>query len=209
MTSGQTATLIYLHGFNSSPQAAKAQMVLRHLQKNSFFGHFVVPWIPPQPQPAADYLRQLLQELGPQPVGLIGSSLGGFYAAYLTQTLGLPSVLINPVVHPGELIKQHLGENQNPYSGENYNLNTQHIDEFRELEVKQPNEPGKILLLAQKGDETLDYRQAMKQYKNCEQIIEEGGNHHFQGFEHHLPRILDFFELNNVGSQQSPERKIV
>ena len=213
MTSGQTATLIYLHGFNSSPQAAKAKMVLRYLQKNNFSGRFIVPWIPPHPRQAANYLQQLLQELqqeqGSQQLGLIGSSLGGFYAAYLTQRFGVASVLINPVVKPEELVMRHLGENQNPYSGENYCLDADDIDEFDELALKQNSKAGKILLLVQKGDETLDYRQAVQQYKNCEQIVEEGGDHHFQGFEHRLPHILDFFDLNNGGSQQSPARKIV
>ena len=208
MMTGRAATLIYLHGFNSSPQAAKAKAVLRYLQKNSFAAHFVVPWVPPQPLQAMDYLLNLLEELGPQQVRLIGSSLGGFYAAYLSQQFGVPSVLINPVVRPDELMSHYLGEHQNPYSGESYCLNAQHMGEFRDLNVEHLTEPEKILLMVQKGDETLDYRRAVAQYNASAQIVEEGGDHHFQGFERHLPHILEFLDLNHMSSQESQTRKI-
>jgi predicted esterase YcpF (UPF0227 family) len=47
-------------------------------------------------------------------------------------------------------------------------------------------------LLAQTGDEVLDYRDAEAYYAGATQIIEDGGDHGFAGFERHYQTILDF-----------------
>jgi hypothetical protein len=205
MKTRQLATLIYIHGYNSSPQAAKAQAVLaylqrhlqNHLQSNKSAVHYITPWVPPYPGEAAAYLENLLEEQGVEQVRLIGSSLGGFYASYLTRRYGVPSVLVNPAVRPFELMESYLGDNQNPYSGEKYQLNRQHIEQLRALDVIQQPSPEKILLLVQKGDETLDYREALAKYRDSEQIVEDGGSHQFAGFERWIPRILDFLKVGD------------
>jgi predicted esterase YcpF (UPF0227 family) len=49
-----------------------------------------------------------------------------------------------------------------------------------------------LWLLAQTGDETLDYRLAVDKYQVCKQTIEAGGDHSFQNFDSHLPNIINF-----------------
>ncbi|MBS0330484.1 MAG: esterase, partial [Proteobacteria bacterium] len=44
----------------------------------------------------------------------------------------------------------------------------------------------------QTGDEVLDYRDAVAYYAGATQIVEDGGDHGFAGFEHHFQTILDF-----------------
>lgn len=47
--------------------------------------------------------------------------------------------------------------------------------------------------MVQTGDETLDYRLAADKYNGCQQLVEEGGNHTFEGYENWLPKIARFF----------------
>ena len=52
--------------------------------------------------------------------------------------------------------------------------------------------PGRYLLLVETGDEVLDYRQAVRRYAGCEQVVVAGGDHSLQCFPQHLARIVEF-----------------
>jgi hypothetical protein len=62
---------------------------------------------------------------------------------------------------------------------------------LRDFEVECP-EPDKIMLLAQTGDETLNYKDAVNKYAASLQVVEEGGNHRFKDFDKQLPNIIKF-----------------
>jgi predicted esterase YcpF (UPF0227 family) len=72
-----------------------------------------------------------------------------------------------------------------------YRLHAHHVDEIKTVDV-QPQRLDNYWLLVQTGDETLDYRQAVKKYAGCKQTVEEGGDHAFQGFERYLESGLEF-----------------
>ena len=48
--------------------------------------------------------------------------------------------------------------------------------------------------MVQSGDEVLDHTLALDKYKHCKQLLLEGGDHSFQGFEAWIPQIIDFLE---------------
>ena len=54
------------------------------------------------------------------------------------------------------------------------------------------------MLLAEKGDEVLDWRQAAERYAGCRQIILDGGDHSFTRFADYLPTIVDFAGLREL-----------
>ena len=103
------------------------------------------------------------------------------------------SVLINPAARPFELLKDYLGEQTNPYTQQRYHLQPQHMDELMAIDTPCISRHSHYLLLQQKGDEVLDYRQAVNKYAGCKQTVEAGGDHSFQGFERFLPQIVQFF----------------
>ena len=51
----------------------------------------------------------------------------------------------------------------------------------------------RFFLFLQTGDEILDYRIAEKFYSGSKLILEEEGNHRFQGFERFYGEVDEFF----------------
>ena len=189
--------IVYIHGFISSPQSLKAQQLLQYMQGLGGDCRVHIPALPDFPGPAAEVLATLVEQCLDQPgasVGMVGSSLGGFFATVLAESYDLRAVLINPAVRPAELASHFQGEHENPYTGSRFTLTADDVVVLTEL---QPSAivPKRYRVLLQEGDETLDYRRAADFYRGSELIIEPGGDHSFQGFEGHLPGVLDF--LNN------------
>lgn len=191
--SSPNPVVVYLHGFNSSPDSRKAQ-VLRQWAKVYRPGlQIEVPALPYSPKAAAELLGRLVESLGSRLKGCIGSSLGGYYATWLASRYEIPAALVNPAVRPYELLTDYLGENTNLYTGERYRLTERHMQELIDLDVTEIARPELFFLLIQTGDETLDCRQAASKFVQARGWIEGGGNHEFTGFERTLPAIFEFF----------------
>lgn len=187
--------LIYIHGFQSSPRSQKAQEVQQFLRDHGVPVEFAAPQLANYPALAYQQLVDLVRREQGRQLALIGSSLGGFYATVLAEQFGLRAVLVNPAVNPSRLIEQYLGPNQNPYTGEQFVLTRQHYNEMKQLEPDCLQHPEHLWLMVQTGDETLDYREAVRFYQRCPQQVEEGGNHRFVDFSRHLPEVLKFLQL--------------
>lgn len=181
--------LIYIHGFNSSPASAKARMLKERLEARSRGAAFIAPALPHSPAEAARVLDALARRL---PVSaLVGSSLGGYYATWLSEKYKLKAVLLNPAVRPYDLLKGHLGPQQNLHTGERYELTQRHVDELRALEVESITSQ-RYLLIAATADEVLDYRAAVVRYQGCRQVVIEGGDHGLSDFPSHVDAVMEF-----------------
>ncbi|EAS63204.1 esterase YqiA [Photobacterium angustum] len=188
--------LIYLHGFNSSPQSLKAQQMAQYCADHRPDIKVVMPQLPSYPEEAQVYLEQLILRFKDEyKIGLVGSSLGGYLCTWLSERFALPAVLINPAVKPYELLVDYLGPQQNPYSGENYVLVPQHMAQLQQLDVATIHAPQHFWVLLQEGDEVLDYRQSMMKYAESKLTVEPNGDHSFVNFERFPASIIQFLEL--------------
>ncbi|MGV8916410.1 MAG: YqiA/YcfP family alpha/beta fold hydrolase [Pseudomonas sp.] len=185
---GESPTLLYIHGLNSSPLSKKASQLSALMGTLGLGPQLRVPALHHHPRQAIAQLEAAISELG-RPL-LVGSSLGGYYATHLAERHGLKAVLINPAVNPHRLFDGYVGTQQNLYSGESWELTLDHIQALAELEVPAPQDPKRFQVWLQTADETLDYRSAQTFYRACALRIQAGGDHSFQGFTEQLPALL-------------------
>ncbi len=184
--------IVYLHGFNSSPASGKARQLGDHMAQLGRLEDYYCPALPNSPREAIVKIESSLARADAQKVTLVGSSLGGFYATYLAEKHGWKAVLVNPAVHAHKLMRDALGVQTNWHTGEKWVLVESHLAEMAALNIEHISRPERYLLLAQTGDEVLDYRDAVAYYAGATHIIEAGGDHGFAGFERHFQTILDF-----------------
>jgi predicted esterase YcpF (UPF0227 family) len=186
--------IFYLHGFNSSPQSHKAQVLGREMARRGLAGRFWCPKLPDRPREAIALVERELARHPAAAVTLVGSSLGGFYATHLAEAHGLRAVLLNPAVRPSRDLEGYLGTQRNLYTGEEYELTREHVAAWRRLDVAAIH-PERYLLIVETGDEVLDYREAVARYAGARQVVIEGGDHTLKSFPDHLPLILEFAGL--------------
>jgi predicted esterase YcpF (UPF0227 family) len=187
---GETPTLLYIHGLNSSALSKKATQLTALMQARGLAEQLRVPELHHHPRQAIAQLDAAIEELG-RPL-LVGSSLGGYYATHLARRHGLKVLLINPAVNPHQLFDGFLGPQENLYTGERWELTLDHVKALAELEVPAPQDPQRTQVWLQTGDETLDYRRAEAFYRACALRIQAGGDHSYQGFAEQLPAVLSF-----------------
>lgn len=191
--------LLYLHGFESSPQSLKIIQTQQHLAARGVDERMLVA--PQQPVKMAairDYLDEVVSE---QPLtAVMGSSLGGFWTHYVVSQIGrvqqrkVRGVLINPAVKPYSWMPQEAIERQHPYTQEIYHLDRSDREVLMDAE-RQFDNKAELLVLLQAGDERLDYRQARDYYQNQRMIVEQGGDHSFVDFPRYLPAALEFLNV--------------
>jgi len=189
--------LLYIHGFNSSPQSHKASAYKQWLAQRHPEIAYEVPYLKPYPADAIAQLEKLIESylVKEEKIGLVGSSLGGFYAAYLAEKYQLRAVLVNPAVRPFDLLGKYIGENKNFYNDDHYLFEQKHVDELKQFFIPIHQYPENLLLMVQTGDESLDYKEATAKYSTSQNIIEYGGDHGFQNFERWFQFILQFVKL--------------
>ena len=170
--------IIYIHGFGSHGLGSKANAFRNYFKDKG--EAFIAPSLSYVPDLAIQTLEELIESY--DDVKLIGSSLGGFYTLYLAQKYELKAVLINPSIYPYITLKKVLGEAPSFYDESHFTWMDAHLQMLKKYEIDLVSQKD-IMLLLQKGDETLDYKEALAKLPNAKQIVEEGGNHSFDGIE--------------------------
>jgi uncharacterized protein len=184
--------IVYIHGFNSSPASHKSNQLRERLAALGREDEFACPALPHWPRDAMALLEREVSRVPADQVTLVGSSLGGFYATYLTEKFGMRSVLVNPAITPHEGLRGHIGPQKNLYSGDEYVLTEEHLAQLARLHVAKPARMGSYLLMHTTGDELLDWRSAVDHYRGCRQVIVQGSDHGFREFGDYIDIVLEF-----------------
>ena len=180
--------IIYIHGFGSSGQGGKASLFREYFEEE-----VIAPSLSYVPHLAIDTLEQLIKTFleKDEDIGLVGSSLGGFYSIYLANKYNLKAVLINPAIYPYETLDK-IGMATNYYDGTSFEVSANHLEQLKSYEVENILKEENFLTLLQTDDEVLDYNDAVEKLPNSELVIEEGGNHSFENIEKYFRKIGSF-----------------
>jgi predicted esterase YcpF (UPF0227 family) len=191
-------TIVYLHGFRSSPASAKAQLFVRAVAAlpSPLRPRLFVPALTTAPAAAvasiAAWIERELGACAAAVLTLVGSSLGGYYATVLAERFGARAALINPAVRPYDDLRRYAGAQENLYTGERFEVTEAHFAELAAMRVARITRPGRYFLLQRSGDEVLDWREAVAFYAGAAQYVAGGGDHGWIDFAGEIPAVLRF-----------------
>lgn len=187
-------TIVYLHGFLSSPKSNKARETQSWLAEHAPEIRFICPQLSSYPSEVKHQLDELIGTCVPENTALIGSSLGGFWSTYLVENYAVAkAALINPAVTPQSRFDEFVGrELRHYYTDEQVLLQREDLEHLHMMDAADISRPNAYWLLVQTADETLDYRLAVNKYRAAKQWVEEGGNHAFENYVQRLPAIFEF-----------------
>ena len=176
--------ILYIHGFASCGDSNKTRLLKQH------FDNVLSPDVPVDPDEAISFLQKLVVD---NEVSLIiGSSLGGFYAAHLAEKFQIKTVLLNPSTQPFLTLVPYVGTNEFFCSGESFEWTREHIVKLMSYAISKNSIKAPVLVLLQKGDELLDYAKAEVLYENYQVIVQEDGNHRFENLDEYIGVISEF-----------------
>lgn len=196
----RTSHLLYLHGFRSSPLSAKARQVAARVRAQHPNLVWCCPQLPPSPREAAALIRSLTDAWPADGMAVIGSSLGGFYARWLSLQRGCVAALLNPAPFPQRDLAQYIGEHpvwQQPQ--ERIFFQPAFVDELEELARDigrlapvHPATPERLWALVSEQDEVLDWREMMAFCAGGTIRRLPEGDHAISDFETHLDDLFGF-----------------
>lgn len=188
--------VLFLHGFASSGNATKADVLKQYCLKNFRNQEFVSPDLPVEPVKAIKLIEDILKPTDKNKI-VFGSSLGGYYAMWAGVKFNSSIVLVNPAIEPYIDLKSVIGMNKNYQTGEDFEFKEEYIQQLKELSSdiefsKYPKE--KILLMLAEDDNLLDYRRALSYFENNygKLILEKEAGHSFTKFGDNLKSVFDF-----------------
>ena len=188
--------LLYLHGFRSSPQSAKARLMAQHMAAQHSNVHWWCPQLPPSPQATMAMLMDGVKDWPWDTMAVMGSSLGGFYATAVAERTGCKAVLLNPAVNPARDLAKYIGEQTSWHDPEeHFFFQADYVQELVELQCGALSEASRYLAIIAKGDEVLDWHEMHARYAQGAVNLLEGGDHALSDFEVHLPEIMAFLGL--------------
>ncbi len=188
------ATIVYLHGFNSSPKAVKGGKLAAVAATLVNPPRVHLPQLHHRPATA---MRDVCAWVDANVADIatltfVGSSLGGYYATWLAERCGTRAILINPVVRPEIALASYVGPQRNLHTGGAWELTQSHFAEMEALAVPRPTGMDRYFLMMRSGDELLDWRDAVAHYAGGWQFIAGGGNHGWEDIDDEIPSMLRF-----------------
>ena len=189
-----TKTILYLHGFASSSNSNKAKILSSYISKISSNSKLMIPNLDNNFKKAISQIELLIKN-SDQPISFIGSSLGGYFAAYFASIENAKAILINPAIPPLKGFDEYLGENKNYSTGQKFLIEEEDIKFLRRLLTKKYLNKENTLVLMESGDDVLEYKKTSKYFEGCHIDIVFGGSHSYESMGEKLKKISNFLNI--------------
>jgi hypothetical protein len=179
--------ILYLHGFASAGNGAKAQA----LGERFGLERILSPDLPVDPQEVAALLDRTLEPLAADGAVLVGTSLGGFYADYMSQRWKAPCVLVNPSTTPSQTLGRRTGWHTNLVTGVRFELLPEYARTWAKMEMELADRrDGRLVnLFLAKDDDVLPYEYALHHIRNpAFRCVASDGGHRY---ESHWDLVMD------------------
>ena len=184
---------VYIHGFNSAydPASVKVQALqqigeVTGVTYNSFNTY---------PSIFDDLLAQIPQ----RDVVLVGTSLGGFWAAEMARHLGLLSVIINPAIEPRVSLRKYVGQSLMNYVTGATSMLTMDVVESYQVAITRATTFLPLVLLDM-GDEIIDAHATHSALEGFPMICWDVGSHRFEHMDEAIQHIAAY--VNHARSVQ-------
>lgn len=136
---------IYIHGFNSAASDKMNFLSDKETVVSSLSLNY-------KPSKAIAQLENYISNCE-NDLHLIGMSLGGFYAIFLTEKFGLKNtILINPSTNAPENLRRALGENTNYKTNEQYVLTEEHLKQLFAYKIDKINMSNYLCFIGELDD---------------------------------------------------------
>ena len=180
--------ILYIHGFASTGESNKGRIL------KEYFGqeNVLCPTQPSAPDAAIEHLEGYILTCK-EPLLLVGSSLGGYYGAYLARKHALPCVLINPSIFPYKTLAPYVGNVQRFGTNVSFEWREEDLQVLQRYKITQEKQE-LFFLMQQKGDEVLDYKEALHAFHDASILLLKGGSHQFDDFKEYCHLIKDFYD---------------
>ena len=180
--------IFYIHGFGSSFDETSAKITtLKTLGEVSGVDIDYT-------KSFSDIKKLLIEKIIESKADLIvGTSMGGYYAAELGNELGVPFVAINPAITPYISLQKYVG-NGVDWTGKSYSLKKKTVDEYHDISTT-----GAGLILLDNGDDVIDSTKTFETLKDKYSVkCFEGGSHRFEHMNESLDLIKCFYDMASV-----------
>lgn len=182
-------TFIYLHGFNSKgkPTSTKLEELGKLGDVITFDYNSFTPY-----EEILEYLKvKVEKELRTRTYGevtIVGTSLGAYWAATLSDIFGVPAILMNPAIRPSKTLQKHVGVTLKNFVSNEVNTLSEDVP------ISYPDLPKKgiLMIMVDEGDEVLDPYETLKYFANYGPILFKGGSHRFEHMSEAVPKIKKF-----------------
>ena len=177
--------ILYIHGFKSSGNARKAQILKKK------FENVISPNVPISPKEAIIFLEKVIKKNN---IALIiGSSLGGFYAFTLFKKFGVKTLLINPSLQPWKRLENQVGTHERFVTNEKFEWTLQYNTELEQIAKEIENLPINENLLnffLATDDELLDHSEIPNKFINSNIKFYDNVGHQFTAFLKTIKEII-------------------
>jgi predicted esterase YcpF (UPF0227 family) len=183
--------VIYLHGFNSAfdPDNVKVRALAQVYQLHPLTYDSFAPF-----DEVMEFLTTQADSLGAAGLKVVGTSLGGFFAAHLASRLGLPAVVINPCYDPHAMLDKYVGQEfPNFKTGVVRTLTPATGRSYAGRSVANLGFQQAPLVLLDAADELLDSAATARELGHFPVHVFPGGSHRFEHIEAALPVIDVYF----------------